>query len=70
MHESVAPIDAAPEQAAILVGGLGTRLRPLGTGCPKPLLEVGGHSSIISSNLACASAFATSCCWRATKRLR
>jgi D,D-heptose 1,7-bisphosphate phosphatase len=39
MRESAAPIHAAPEQAVILVGGLG----PLGTGCPKPLLEVGGR---------------------------
>jgi|SRR5262245_12568622 len=43
MRKSVAPIEAAPEQAVILVGGLGTRLGPLAGGCPKPLLEVGGR---------------------------
>jgi D,D-heptose 1,7-bisphosphate phosphatase len=43
MRESVAPTDAAPDQAVILVGGLGTRLGPLGAARPKPLLEVGGR---------------------------
>jgi D,D-heptose 1,7-bisphosphate phosphatase len=33
----------APEQAVILVGGLGTRLGALTSATPKPLLEIGGR---------------------------
>jgi D,D-heptose 1,7-bisphosphate phosphatase len=33
----------APDQAVILVGGLGTRLGALTTATPKPLLEIGGR---------------------------
>ncbi len=34
---------SAPEQAVVLVGGLGTRLGSLTSELPKPLLTVGGQ---------------------------
>ena len=34
------------EQAVILAGGLGTRLRPFTEGSPKPLYPVGGRPFI------------------------
>jgi D,D-heptose 1,7-bisphosphate phosphatase len=40
------PTINAPEQAAILVGGIGSRLHPLTTETPKPLLEIDGRSFI------------------------
>jgi len=37
----------SPMQAVILAGGKGTRLRPYTTSLPKPLMPVGGESSIL-----------------------
>ncbi len=47
MAELLSRTDDFPRVAAILAGGLGTRLRPLTSRCPKPMVPVANRSALV-----------------------